>query len=134
MDEPARLTIEDGTLICEAAPADSWAIEIAQIAAIGEYTLAVWPGADDYFEVFVERSGAWHRVAVESGWVEVHSELERQLNGRVTPRLVNCTDTASVILWPEELSGQLLFKIVGKHVEFSDELQRYLERAPQQRM
>lgn len=124
-----QFEIVNEQLLYDDGGSTGWALSIQQIAAIGEYTTAAWPGADDYWEVFVSRSGAWHAVPCGVGaWQDVHGTLRQVLGAAYEPRLVNSTQWGHVILWPDEVAGLPLFRSVAQDLELSAELQEFLRR------
>ena len=129
MSDETTFSLIGKRLVYESSTVERWELDVDEIAAIGEYTLAVWPGQDDYFEVFVTRNGIWHSVPVGIGaWIEVHSRIEHWLGGSIEPILTRSTRWAHVILWPGELTGRPLFEDTRhKQLELSAELRAYLD-------
>lgn len=124
-----RFEIVYGRLVYDDGGSKAWVLDLRHIAAIGEYTIAAWPGADDYWEVFVDQSGAWHAVPCGVGaWQDLHETLRQVLGAAYEPRLARSAEWSHVVLWPEEVAGLPLFRSGGRGLELSAELQEFLSR------
>lgn len=89
-----------------------WKIALADVAVIGFYTIAVWPGVDDYFCVLVRDSGEWEEFppGIE-GTESVWSAIEQYCGVSLPCLLVGSTEWASEIVWPIELRGQTVLEL-----------------------
>jgi len=108
-----RLYIQENEIVYEQDPKNKWSIKIDNLKFIGEYTTAEGPLADDYFFVFAEKVDEWWQapsLAVDHGkfWIE----LGKKLNIEIAPELFGSTIWASRVIYPKNLEGQELYRIV----------------------
>jgi len=102
----------DGSLITYTSQDyGSFAIPLSEVAVIGEFTNDNGPFADDWFLVFVHRSGKeWFEASIYAEEVEsVREQLSSALGSSITLHLATSTDFASCILWPASFAGSPLF-------------------------
>lgn len=90
-----------------------WSFALADVAVIGFYTIAVWPGVDDYFCVLVRHSGEWEEFppGIE-GTESVWSAIEQFCEVSLPYLLVGSSEWVSEIVWPVELRGQPLLELL----------------------
>lgn len=91
----------------------SFSILLSDVAVIGEFTTANGPYIDDWFLVFVPRSGDnWFEASMYAeGCEELKEQLSAVLGCSLHSRLVTKTDFASRIIWPLLLTDHPLFNI-----------------------
>ena len=101
----------DGVSIrCELGGKEIWRKAIADLACLAECTNSSGPFADDYFLVFVDKSGFCRETPFYAeGRDETIATLRTALGGALRFGLVHSTRSASRIMWPKELEGHPLF-------------------------
>ena len=88
----------------------NWSLPISQIQIVGEYTDSNGPYLDDYFFVFVLSNGSWRQASFYAeGRDSFLTELSSKLGHKLECGLCNSTSLKSRVLWPEKLSGEILF-------------------------
>ena len=88
----------------------NWSLSISQIRIIGEYTDSNGPYLDDYFFVFVLSDCSWRQASFYAeGRDSFLSELGSKLGHKLACGLCNSTSLKSRVMWPEALSGEILF-------------------------
>ncbi len=103
----------DGTLITYSSAAYvSFSIPLSEVAIIGEFTTDNGPFTDDWFLVFVPRSGGdWFEASMYADGVDpLRQKLSAALGTSIYgPTLFASTDFASRIVWPSALADRPLF-------------------------
>ncbi|MGN6434990.1 MAG: hypothetical protein ACTHMM_00595 [Agriterribacter sp.] len=95
----------DGSVVC---------VNLHEVVVVGEYTTSAGPFADDWFLVFVLRSGEWKAVSVYAeGYNELANELSKFYGLNFEEHfLCASTEWRSFIRYPASLKGNELFKHV----------------------
>ena len=107
---PLFVEFADGRFELVADGRSRLSIELADVTAVGEFTNAAGPWADDYFMVLRYRTaGGEEELEVpfneNSGARDAYAGLLAALGAPRTFCLVNCTHPASVFLWPPDRAG-----------------------------
>lgn len=86
-------------------------IYLREVVVIGEYTTDAGPVSDDWFFVFVYRSGEWESVSVYAEGVDGLTEHLSKAYGIDFTKyfLANSTEWQSYVRFPKDLEGQKLF-------------------------
>ncbi len=86
-------------------------VDLDKVVAIGEYTTDSGPFTDDWFLVFVFKSGAWEEVSVYTdGFQELALYLTELFGIDFSkPFLANSTEWKSFVRYPKSLEGKELF-------------------------
>lgn len=89
----------------------SFSVPLSEVVVIGEFTTDNGPFIDDWFIVFVHRSGSeWFEASMYAeGNEAVRDRLSAALGSTIIGGLAASTDFASRILWPSALAGRPLF-------------------------
>ena len=86
-------------------------LDLSTIVVIGEYTTANGPWQDDWFIVFVDKTGSMCQIPMfVSGWQEMVKYLESKFMCTLSS-LVGSTEWASVVDHPHELKGKTLLQL-----------------------
>jgi hypothetical protein len=91
-----------------------WAIPIAGIRLIAEYTTSDGPWLDDYFFVFLTAAeGGWHEASFYAeGREAALRELGSKIGARLDAGLCASTEYRTRILWPGAFRDQPLMDVV----------------------
>ncbi len=112
--ESGWITVHDARLSYGSAQYGSWERSVSDVVVIGEYTNQSGPFRDDYFFVFVTRSG---EVLEASFYARGRDEALRQLSGilgmPIDPALCNSTDFRSRVIWPLALRDHPVYDFVS---------------------
>ena len=110
--ESGVLRLEDGVIRYTSPNYGSFAVPLAEIAVIGEYTTDHGPAVDDWFDVFVHKNGVdWFEASMyAAGSADFHQQLAAALGSGVELGLGASTDFDSRVIWPPAIAGQPLFE------------------------
>jgi CheY-like chemotaxis protein len=103
-----QLAIEGGALHYADAR-HPWTIPLGDIALIGEYTTPSGPADEDYFIVFVDRTGGRYEAPAAAAADQVMDALRERL-GEFGFHLMGSVDLASRIMWPAAYAGAPLYE------------------------
>jgi hypothetical protein len=115
---PTRKAVESGVLSFDGGLITylsqhygSFSVPLAEVAVIGEVTTEDGPGIDDWFLVFVPRSGSkWFEASMYAeGMSSFQERLSAALGSTIIGRLATSTSFASRIVWPESFADRPLF-------------------------
>ena len=102
----------DGSLITYTSQHyGSFSVPLSEVAVIGEFTTDNGPVIDDWFWVFVPRSGVeWFEASMYAEGIESFREhISTALGSTIIGGLAASTDFASRIIWPSALADRPLF-------------------------
>lgn len=115
---PTRKAAESGVLRFDGALITytshgygSFSVPLSEVAVVGEFTTDDGPFIDDWFMVFVHRSGSeWFEASMYAEGIEaVRDLMSAALGSSIIGGLAASTDFASRILWPSELADRPQF-------------------------
>lgn len=109
----SALRFDGKNITCTSEHYGSFSIPLVDVAVIGEFTTANGPYVDDWFLVFVPRSGGkWFEASMYAeGCEELREQLSTSLGCSIHSSLCATTDFASRIIWPLSLADRPLFTI-----------------------
>ncbi len=109
---PARLIFSSGDLEYHVDGVPAWKVPADSVAAVGEYTTGHGPLVDDYFIVFVARSGDFHQASFYAkGREDALWKLGKTLGTTLRCTLSDSTSFRTQLLWPKELITAPLFSM-----------------------
>lgn len=110
-----EISFVDGSVVYKSKLTD-WTVPLATVRLIGEYTTANGPHIDDYFFVFMTApEDGWHEASFYAkGRDETLARIAQQLGTPIEPGLCNSTHYTTRILWPPQVKGEPLMRIVAK--------------------
>ena len=113
MNQSIELKISKDEINCIENNQIIWTLKISHLKFIGEYTTAQGPFLDDYYFVFSEKEKDWWQapnqaIKNENFW----TDLGIKLGQPIAPHLFASTDWKTNVLFPKNLEGQELFKLV----------------------
>lgn len=93
-----------------------WTVKLSDVRLIGEYTTANGPYIDDYFWVFLTaEEGGWHEASFyAAGRDDFLVAVGKALSTPIETGLCNSTVYRTRVVWPPEVKGQPLMRIVPK--------------------
>lgn len=90
-----------------------WELSVGQVAVVGEYTTADGPVLDDYFLIFITKTGARYVASFYAdGRDSLLSQLGQTLDSELQCGLCNSTDLKSRVMWPAVIRDKPLFDFV----------------------
>jgi len=109
------LRLDLGTIVYE-LPGNGWRLKLSDVRLIGEYTNSDGPFLGDYFVVFLTAAeGGWHQASFYADGRDAFlADLAEHLGSPIKTGLAGSTDFKTRILWPSEISGEPLMKVVPK--------------------
>ncbi len=109
--QSGALRLDDSLITYTSQHYGSFSVALSEIAVIGEFTTDNGPYIDDWFLVFVPRSGRqWFEASVYAEGAEAfRDQLSAALGCSIWGSLFASTDFASRILWPGALADRPLF-------------------------
>ena len=110
-----RIRLEDETIVYD-SPGDGWNLKLSDVGLIGEYTNSDGPVLGDYFFVFLTAAeGGWHQASFYADGLDVFlADLAAALGSPIETGLCNSADFKTRILWPSDIRGEPLMKMVAK--------------------
>lgn len=114
LNPSGKVFIQDEFILWHSEDVELVRVRINDIVAIGEYTTADGPLADDWFMVFVCSGGEWYQISrYAENMDEVLKTLSAHFNSDLnTSFLVNSTEFRSIVLYPLVLREKPLFQIL----------------------
>ena len=109
------IRLDHGTIVYE-LPGDGWRLKLSDVRLIGEYTNSNGPFLDDYFFVFLTAAeSGWHQASFYAdGRDSFLKALSEALRVPIETGLCNSVEFKTRILWPSDLNGKPLMKVVPK--------------------
>ena len=109
------IRLDHGAIVYE-LPGDGWSVNLSDVRIIGEYTNSDGPFLDDYFFVFLTAvEGGWHQASFYAeGRDAFLADLAKAIGSPIETGLVNSADFKTRILWPSDISGEPLMKVLEK--------------------
>ena len=101
------LSLEDDVLRFE-RERDAWSLPVRDLRLLGEYTTPSGPIDDDYFLVFIDRSGNRYEAPVDHAATAAVRRLRERL-GPFDFGLASSTALQSRIMWPPEYADKPLY-------------------------
>ena len=103
----------DSLIVWQAPGGGCTTVDLNEVAVIGEYTTDVGPYFDDWFLVFITRTGEWSRISIYADGIE---ELKRYLSQLFHAdfsgyHLTGSTVWQSYITYPFEIAGSPVFTL-----------------------
>jgi len=110
--EPESLQLIDDLVVLQSSSEQYWKLPLADVAVIGEFTNSDGPYLPDYFLVFVDWQGARYDCSVYAdNAIGVLQPIFEKLGCEPTASLAASTEFASLVHWPQHLSGRELFRL-----------------------
>ena len=108
------LRLENSDIVYSSDEKELWRLPIAKLRAVGEYTTANGPYADDYFLAFVtDQSDCWDEASYYAqGNDSFRVSLSKLLGDEILFGLNKSTHWKHRVLWPKKLEGADLFNVV----------------------
>jgi hypothetical protein len=106
-----KVSLKDKLIRWRTASGGLVSIDLEKVAVIGEYTKDRGPFVDDWFLVFVYKSGEWKEVSVyANGFQELAQHLCQLFRFDFSkPFLANSTGWKSIVRYPQIIEGKELF-------------------------
>jgi hypothetical protein len=103
-----------GDVITYHSAVSEWAVPIADVRLIAEYTNSDGPYLDDYFLVFLTApEGGWHEASFYAkGRDEALAALSTSMGAPLQCGLCNSTVYKTRIMWPPQLKDQELMEVL----------------------
>lgn len=113
------LSFDGIRIVYESEEYEAFTVNLSDIVLIGEFTNDLGPFVDDWFLVFMHRSGEVTYTAsmYAQGAARVREELARALDIDMELMLHTSTDYSSRVLWPNALAGKSIYTFTKESLE-----------------
>ena len=116
-DDPGSITIQDGVVYYRGGSFDNWHMRISDIAIIAEITDPLFGLRRDNYSLtllFLKSAEDGFMAPMASkGMTELLVYFEERSGQHLSGKLAGTLEFASNIMWPPELAGQALYRIIS---------------------